>query len=362
MLKNIPDIDKIAATPMFFILGRPRTGSTLLRTLFDAHPQVIIPQEWPMLLLLNFQFGKVKSWDKPKLEAFYQALFQPLRIPYWSIRNWPGIDLERLHKNILCCEGEQTLETLLKVVYFHYISFFEKNEIVLIGDKNPAISNHPELLAKLFPTAKFIHLVRDYRDNLVSLLDVDFEMPNVTLLTYRWKYSYRVIEKASALHPERFFTIRYEDLVKQPESRFGQLCSFLVIPEDPSIFSFHTRKDELERSFPPEILHRYFTSLMQPIDDRKVGVYKQKLTAKQIRIADLVAGQIAEKAGYQREFTKFTLKEYLWVTPAILYTQGLYLIGKMVRILPYKWMLWLINKPSFIVGVYTRFFGSKTKR
>jgi hypothetical protein len=101
---------------------------------------------------------------------------------------------------------------------------------------------------------------------------------------------------------------------------------------------------------------------MQPIDDRKVGVYKQKLTAKQIRIADLVAGQIAEKAGYQREFTKFTLKEYLWVTPAILYTQGLYLIGKMVRILPYKWMLWLINKPSFIVGVYTRFFGSKTKR
>jgi hypothetical protein len=361
MLKNIPDIDKIAATPMFFILGRPRTGSTLLRTLFDAHPQVIIPQEWPMLLLLNFQFGKVKSWDKPKLEAFYQALFQPLRIPYWSIRNWPGIDLERLHKNILCCEGEQTLETLLKVVYFHYISFFEKNEIVLIGDKNPAISNHPELLAKLFPTAKFIHLVRDYRDNLVSLLDVDFEMPNVTLLTYRWKYSYRVIEKASALHPERFFTIRYEDLVKQPESSFGQLCSFLEIPEDPSIFSFHTRKDELERSYPPEILQRYFKSLMQPIDDRKVGVYKQKLTQKQIRIADLVAGEMAEKAGYYRDYTRFTIFEYVWVTPAIIYTKGLYLLGKMVKILPYKWMLWLINKPSFIVGIYTRFFRSKTK-
>jgi hypothetical protein len=361
MLKNIPDIDKIAATPMFFILGRPRTGSTLLRTLFDAHPQVIIPQEWPMLLLLNFQFGKVKSWDKPKLEAFYQALFQPLRIPYWSIRNWPGIDLERLHKNILCCEGEQTLETLLKVVYFHYISFFEKNEIVLIGDKNPAISNHPELLAKLFPTAKFIHLVRDYRDNLVSLLDVDFEMPNVTLLTYRWKYSYRVIEKASALHPERFFTIRYEDLVKQPESSFGQLCSFLEIPEDPSIFSFHTRKQELERSYPPEILQRYFKSLMQPIDDRKVGVYKQKLTQKQIRIADLVAGEMAEKAGYYRDYTRFTIFEYVWVTPAIIYTKGLYLLGKMVKILPYKWMLWLINKPSFIVGIYTRFFRSKTK-
>jgi hypothetical protein len=186
-------------------------------------------------------------------------------------------------------------------------------------------------------------------------------MPNVTLLTYRWKYSYRVIEKASALHPERFFTIRYEDLVKQPESSFGQLCSFLEIPEDPSIFSFHTRKDELERSYPPEILQRYFKSLMQPIDDRKVGVYKQKLTQKQIRIADLVAGEMAEKAGYYRDYTRFTIFEYVWVTPAIIYTKGLYLLGKMVKILPYKWMLWLINKPSFIVGIYTRFFRSKTK-
>jgi hypothetical protein len=353
-------IEKVKSTPMFFILGRPRTGSTLLRTLFDAHPQVIIPQEWPMLLLLHLQFEKVRIWDKPKLEEFYQSLFQPLRISFWSIRNWPGVDLELLHKNLLLCEGEQTLETLLKVVYFHYNSFFDKKEIVLIGDKNPAISNHPKLLANLFPTAKFIHLVRDYRDNLVSLLEVDFEMPNVTLLTYRWKYSYRVIEKASALHPERFFTIRYEDMVRQPEQKFGELCHFLGIPEDHSIFSFHTRKKELENTFPPEILQQYFKSLMQPIDDRKVSIYKQKLTQKQIRIADLVAGKIAVKAGYHREFTKFTVKEYLWVTPAILYTRGLYLIGIMVKVLPYKWMLWLINKPSFIVGVYTRFFGSKT--
>ncbi len=346
---------------MFFILGRPRTGSTLLRTLFDAHPQVIIPPEWPMLLLLHFQFGKVRYWDKPKLEALYLALFQPLRIPFWSIRNWPGIDLELLHNNLLQCEGEQTLETLLKVVYFHYNSFFDKKEIILFGDKNPAISNHPEFIAWLFPSAKFIHLVRDYRDNLVSLLEVDFEMPNVTLLTYRWKYSFKIIEKSATLHPERFFTIRYEDLVLQPEYKFGQLCSFLGIPEDLSIFKFHLKKKELETSLPPETVQRYFSSLMQPIDDSKVGVYKQKLTPKQIRIADLVAGKTAEKAGYQRNSTKFSLFDYLWIAPAIIYTKGLYVIGKAVRILPFNWMLWLVNKPSVIVGIYTKLFGSKTR-
>jgi len=354
-------IEKVRDIPMFFILGRPRTGSTLLRTLFDAHPGVIIPQEWPMLLLLHFQFGKVTFWDKPQLEAFYQALFQPLRIPFWSIRNWPGIDLDLLHGNLLKFEGEQTLETLIKVVYLHYNSFFEKKEILLIGDKNPAISNHPELLASLFPSAKFIHLVRDYRDNLVSMLEVDFEMPNVSLLTYRWKYSYNTIEKSAAHHPARFFTIRYEDLVRQPEVHFGHLCNFLGIPEDNSIFSFHSRKNELEASFPPEIIQRYFRSLMQPIDDRKVGVYEQKLSLRQIRIADLVAGKTAEMAGYQRKTTIFSIFDYLWVAPAIIYTKGLYILGKMVRVLPFKWMLWLVNKPSFIVAIYTMLFGSKTK-
>lgn len=347
---------------MFFIVGRPRTGSTLLRTLFDAHPQVIIPQEWPMLLLLHFRFGKVTYWDKPTLEAFYQALFQPLRIPFWSIRNWPGFDAEILHENILRCEGGNTLETLLKVVYWHYNSFFEKTEILVIGDKNPALSNHAALLATIFPTAKFIHLLRDYRDNLVSLLEVDFEMPNVTLLTYRWNYSYKAISKAENQWPDRFYTIKYEDLVKQPEYQFAALCHFLGIPEDASIFDFHTRKAELERTFPPEILQRYFNSLMQAVDDRKVGVYKHKLSLRQIKLADLVAGTTAEKAGYKRDFTQFRLTEHLWVLPAIVYTKGLYLLGGAVKLLPYKLMLWLVNKPSVVVGIYTSLFGSKTKK
>ncbi len=359
-MTGIPEIEKIKQTPLFFILGRPRTGSTLLRSLFDAHPNVIIPYEWPMLLLLQRQFGKVSHWDKPGLESFYRALFQPLRLSYWSIRNWPGIDLELLHSNLLECEGEHSLETLLKVVYYHHTSFFGKKEILLIGDKNPAISNHPELLAKLFPEAKFIHLVRDYRDNLVSMLDVDFEMPNVTLLTYRWKYSFRLIEKSARLHPERFRTIRYEQFVKSPEKEFGSLCKFLNLPEDPSIANFNAMKERITAGFSPEIISRYFSSLLQPIDERKVGIYRQKLTERQIRIADLVAGSCAEKAGYKREVKKFSVPEYCWVAPAIVYTKGLYFIGALVRLLPFSWMIRVMNKPSVIVAIYSRLHGAKT--
>jgi len=358
-MKDKGELIHIKQLPMFFIIGRPRTGSTLLRTLFDAHPNVAIPQEWPMLLLLHMQFGKVTYWDRQTLESFYNALFRPLRISYWSITNWPGIDIAKLHDDILMCEGEQSFETLIKVVYLNHHSFFEKGQIVMIGDKNPATSNYVGQLAKIFPTAKFIHLVRDYRDNLVSMLDVDFEMPNVSLLTYRWKYSYRTIENCAALYPERFYKIRYEDFVEQPEREFADLCHFLNLPSDDSIFGFHKRSHELEASYPPEIIQRYFKSLMQPIDNRKVGVYKQKLTTKQIRNADLVAGKWARMAGYEPLFVRFSWFDYFRVAPAVVYTQGLYVIGRMAKVLPFDWMLWLINKPSVVVYIYTKLFKPK---
>lgn len=348
---NLEQIEKI---PFFFIVGRPRTGSTLLRTMFDAHPNVVIPPEWPMLLLLHKQFKYVKVWDAYQLQKFYDALFQQLRIKYWDIRSWPEIDLSALHSRIMLCEGVRSMETLLKVVYLSYNSFFEKDQIFIFGDKNPAISTHTALLAKMFPSAKFIHLVRDYRDNISSLLNVDFEMPNIPLLAYRWSYLYKNIEKVVTHFPDRFFTLRYEDFVANPKEQFITLCNFLQIPENEEIVNFYQRKSEIENSYPEHVIKQYFSSLMHPVDSSKVGVYKVKLTPKQIFTADMVVGTIAETAGYKREFTRFSIIDRAAVWPAILYTKGLYLIGNAIRLLPFKWMMWLINKPSFVVKMYSK--------
>jgi len=348
------ELKRIEQTPMFFIVGRPRTGSTLLRMLFDAHPNVVIPQEWPMLMALYHQFGNVKKWDAPTLNRFYDALFQKLRISYWEIQNWPELDARRLKESILACEGEHTFETLFKVVYSSYHSYFDKKEILLFGDKNPVYSNQADQLAMLFPTAKFIHLIRDYRDNIVSMLDVDFEMPNTTLLAYRWKYSIDTINRTAARFPEHFVTLRYEDLVADPQSRFAELCHFLEIPEAPSIFEFQARNEELEAHVPKELIDRYFKNLFKPIDDSRVGLYRNRLSNRQIRIAELVAGKTGKNAGYIPVNTQFSPLLRLWTFPAILYAKWLYAVGWMVSLLPYRCMMWLLNKPSVLVKMYTK--------
>jgi len=133
------DLEKIERTPLFFIVGRPRTGSTLLRTLFDAHPNVIVPMEWPLLMALYKRFGHIKHWDEKTLEEFYQGLFQPLRFRYWSITNWPAINFEQLRTDLSGCAGETGFETLIKVVYSHYNSFFERRKYCCSAIRIPFI-------------------------------------------------------------------------------------------------------------------------------------------------------------------------------------------------------------------------------
>jgi hypothetical protein len=358
MIKEMT-IDEINRIPMFFIVGRPRTGSTLLRTLFDAHPNTVIPQEWPMVMLLYKKFGARRNWDTELLTDFYHTLFTPLRIKHWTLDNWPDLNKQQLHSALMQCTGEWPLATLIKIVYLHYNSFYTKQEILQIGDKNPATSLFTPLLVGLFPEAKFIHLTRDYRDNVVSLLDVDFEMPNIPLLVYRWKYFFKLIEKCSQQVPHRFIRLRYEDLVHDPENEFAKLCSFLGINNTKEIVDFHTRKSAISNAFTPELVDTYFKSLLEPINNKKVGVFHKRLTNKQIRIADLVAGRTAERAGYKREFSSFSLLEYIKAYPMVLYARWLYLIGKMVGFLPFGLMVKLMNKPSVVVKYYTKLIKKK---
>ena len=173
---------KIKDVPFFFIVGRPRSGTTLLRTLFDAHPNVIIPLECQFIINLYPKYGSVTHWSKDELMKFHADLQEQWWFDLWKI------DPEELKSSLLDYEGSHTYSTVCKVVYDSYSSFFKKEEIRFFGDKNPGYAIYTERLLKIFPEAKFIHIIRDYRDNFVSVKNVDFELPVISIVTMKWRY------------------------------------------------------------------------------------------------------------------------------------------------------------------------------
>jgi hypothetical protein len=291
------DLSKIQSLPLFFIIGRARSGTTLIRTLFDAHPGVGIPTECTFIYRLMPRFAKRTSWARADLEAFFTDL---LALP--DLANW-RLDAEKLHSDLLSCEGNYSYSFICKVVIFNYQSVFHKDELLILGDKNPLYSiAFPEFFY-LFPEAKYICVSRDYRDHIVSMLRTRLYSKDVFRLAYRWKHAVRLVLRYANRFPGRFFVYRYEDFVLEPEKYLREMCAFLGIPYSSRILSYQDRKDEFEALMPKEIFQTFFKNLFEPITSANCGVWEKKLSLEQVRTADLVVGSSATKAGYEPKYT-----------------------------------------------------------
>ncbi|MHC1778058.1 MAG: sulfotransferase [Lentimicrobium sp.] len=343
----------LSDVPVFFIIGRPRSGTTMLRMLFEAHPHVIIPPESPFIISLYKKYGKVRIWDDAVIQAFTDDLMKQRYFDKWLVSK------EELLAHLLKVRGECTFQTMVKQVCLAYQSVYDKQQIQLIGDKNPFYSLYIRRIHKLFPEAKIIHLTRDYRDNYLSLINVNFEVPIVPLVVYRWKFAWRLADKLKKQQPGLVYSLRYEDLAVNPETEFGKLCNFLGIEFDPSVMKFYEKKQEVEKVYANSndinVIHK---SLLNPISTSRMNLWKTQMTPKQIHIAEIVAGKTGEMAGYKREYPGFN--PWLWLQSLPMQAYG-YLMYQMLLLgdhLPYS----MRNSLGRFLGIFLKVYWSLNKR
>ena len=339
---------------VFFVVGRPRSGTTLLRTLFDAHPNVIVPPECQLIVNLYPKYGKIKNWSRKKLIEFHKDLQTQ-----WRFDLWP-MDRKRLYKSLMACEGEYTYGTLCKVVYHEYHSIFKHGVLLALGDKNPGYAIYTSRLKKIFPEAKFIHIIRDYRDNFVSIRNVDFELPFISVTVSKWRYFVKKFRKASDKYPGTHLEIRYEDLVANPEEQFKALCAFVGIPFSDKPFDFYKKSEEVLKIYPNELILKYHASLLKKINTSRVGLWKNELTVPEIKVADACAGRYDALTGHEKVYPRPGLKYYIRSIPGIAFTSALYLATWTIDSFPYKLRMAILSKAPLVIGrFYLSIFNKK---
>jgi hypothetical protein len=354
--------EELKPIPVFFILGRPRSGTTLLRTLFDAHPNVKIPPEFPIILPLYQKFKNVKDWDRETILQFVDLIFKNKAFNNRTLENL-HIDREAYTNYLLTLEHRGTTEDFLKSFNYFSYSMFPKTEITRIGDKNPVYSIFAKRFLKIFPESKFICIIRDYRDNYISmkgLAELQMEAPVLSLQVTRWRYAAKLFLELQERYPDRFRVIRYEDLVSDQETVMRNLCAHLGIPFDPEVFDFFKKKEESLSTYPKELVEKYHKSLMNPINKGRMNIWKTELTPKQVKLADQVAGKYADILGYEREYRKFNLWIYLKTRPMAIYSWFIFKLMVGGTYLPYRLSSWLSVNLLVLVKTYHFFFGTKT--
>jgi hypothetical protein len=337
-------IDQIRELPFFFIIGRPRSGTTLLLSLLDAHPAILIPIEFPLITSLYPAYGKKTRWTKNDLENFYNDLSELSFYNYYSFKDLP-FNNELIQQRLALMEGDASFADLTRLVYASYESQVTKEQLCLLGDKNPTSSIQLDVLMKAFSQARYIHITRDYRDHALSMLKAGFGISSLALISYRWKKHFELVEHYRTKYPGQFFRIRYEDLVSNTMQEMNRIAHFLDISYSPELLE-KQKMAEKENLYPGKLSAIYQQSLLKPITTGKVGMWHTNMSAKQVKIADTIVGKTAEKAGYSRSNKNFFLAPWIALFPYLVRRSLMKWIKLFMYLLPNKLRIRIQNRPS----------------
>jgi len=198
---------------LVFLIGPPRSGSTLLARMLGAHPAIHAPDE-PHLLTPLAHLGYHATVDRAPYDPVITR--QAMRALVGAL---PGGEAEYLGALRACTDRL-------------YAGLLEGSEARLLLDKTPAYALVLDFVARLYPEARYVVLTRNplavWSSYVQSFFDGDHRVAhawNPLLERYLPAVGRFLRER-----PVPLVHVRYEELVADPESELRRLCRHLEVP------------------------------------------------------------------------------------------------------------------------------------
>ena len=184
-----------------FVVGCPRSGTTLVRQMLDAHPNISCGPE---------------------------TLF---------LRHVADLERENLHVGEFLVTDEEWHGQLRDLFLWLHVQRAAQLGKTRWVDKSPGYAMIPNFLDSLFPDCQIVHVIRDPRDVLDSWRR-RWGFRRAVRGVQSWAHHVRRARKFGAAHPDRYFEIRYEEMVRSPEPVIRELIEWMDEPWDDRVLQF----------------------------------------------------------------------------------------------------------------------------
>lgn len=298
-----------------FVVGVPRSGTTLMRMVLGKHSRIAIADEnhfmghflpWVDASWDFRRVGDLRSDDAVRrlVDRIYSDAFQRgtwlrdvSQFWRWLVRHVPRDELE-----VRLLAGERTQRGVFRELLRAYA---DRRRKPIFGEKTPAHFRHVDTLLEWYPTARIVHMVRDPRAVYLSELKRRTARPE--------SFPYRTLVRVPALmrafvlaqvartwadaihrhrafarrYPDRYRLVRFEDLVEAPETEVGALCEFLGVDFEPLMLrqKVVSRGDRLGES---------------GFDASAADRWREKVSSRDARWLERLLGRRIGEVGYPR--------------------------------------------------------------
>jgi hypothetical protein len=286
--------------PAPFVVGLTRSGTTLLRMMLDAHPELTVPPE------THFVPDLIKA---AKAEG---ATGASMLAALTENRTWGDFGVSE----------EDMLQRLERVrpgdagaaVRAFFRAYADRQGKPRWGDKTPAYMLSVARIGRALPEARFIHLIRDGRDVALSQTARAInEQPPPPEQAARWvKRIQKSREQANQLGGDRYIEARYEDLVRDPEPTLRRICEFVELDFDQRMLTYYEhaaeRLNEMAGELRPEGHHakqeagyriENHRPTTKPPDPGKLDKWRREMDPADLAAYNEVAGEMLRELDYE---------------------------------------------------------------
>ena len=267
--------------PPLLILGVRRSGTTLLRVMLDRHSQLAVPDEsYFVPQLADRHLRRVEP------DAFIDDLRRIDTLADWNV------PLDKVRTRLR--PGMAVGEAIATV----YAVYAEEQGKPRWGDKTPMYMQNLRLLARLFPDAHFVHLIRDGRDAALSFLAMPRGIVTETWMHPRtpadfaaqWRIEAAAARRLGRRVGPRYLEVRYEDLVADVEAVLRRICDFARLEYEPAMADYAGNVDVSAKP--------HQQRLTQP-PTKGVRDWRTQMPSNDVAAFEHVAGDLLRELGYE---------------------------------------------------------------
>ena len=266
--------------------GCARSGTTLLRSMLNSHPDLAVPHETKFVVTAwrnRDRFGDLTRVENRRAVARWI-----LELPNTRFTRL-GIEPDELTEAFAA--APPTLGSLMAACFSRYAEHHGKPRW---GDKRPSYSRNLDALFRLFPQFQFVHVVRDPRACAASMRRAWDGWGRVASAAEVWERTDKAVRAARrGLPAGQFLEIYYEHLVAEPEQTLEQICGFLGLDPTgvPKMLDYHRNGVDLPRD-------KLYGNAAKPVSTTAVQRWMSDLSEPEIAFLEHVLGDRIRAHGY----------------------------------------------------------------
>lgn len=280
-----------------FIVGLPRSGTTLMRYCLNRHSAIFISPETHFFQEI---FGSRRLLPTPGSYHYavevVNRLFRPVKHKDPSLEKFQCLKSSLVNEIVTnTCSHKTTFEAILKA----FAAYKGKK---IWGEKTPTHLYFVSHLVKYFPNAKIINLHRKAKPNIAS----NIISPNINYSFYKACAQYKLCLDFIERYSEHFYNVWYEEFVTNPEKILNKVCQYLDVQYETSMVQ-------------PGMYSSYYKNPIGkgPIFQENIGIviqndkkYKTVLSSHQELLIDYYINK--EYTKHPKGSIKYLLKIFFW--------------------------------------------------